>query len=266
MYRSALEQTSTHSDAAFRARVLDLARKLHPTVPFEPSPENAQLILAGEKQFGLHNLRARFEQSDGSPESLSILVAEHFQFVLGDHAVPDFATACPRLLPQLMPPAFAERVPILHLPFGRSLAIGIVLDSEKGYQYLREEDALRWRKSKQELLATALANLAEASRELPLHSAENEDARFIAIATKDGFDAARILLPEFQEYLASQLGSPIRFGIPNRDFLICWNADASAPFVEFVSAKLADDFATQPYPLSTHVFEVASNGTISEGA
>jgi hypothetical protein len=97
-----------------------------------------------------------------------------------------------------------------------------------------------------------------------MSSSHNEAAKWVGIETKDGFDAARILIPRLREFLAGRLGSPFRFAIPNRDFLICWNAGASSRFAEFTASKVQKDFESQPYPLSPHVFEVTADGTISE--
>lgn len=165
-----------------------------------------------------------------------------------------------------MPPEYAQQAPIISLPFGRTLAIGIVLDSDDGYLYLKREDALRWKKPEKELLDIAIANLDEASRKMRMQSSDNEEAKWIGIETKDGFDAARILIPKLREFLASRLGSPFFFGVPNRDFLICWSTGSSPRFSDFTAAKLKKDFETQPYPLSLHVFEIADDGTITERA
>ena len=129
---------------------------------------------------------------------------------------------------------------------------------------MKREDALRWNKAHKELLDIAIANLDEASRKMQMQSTDNDEAKWVAIETKDGFDAARILVPKLREFLASQLGSPFRFAIPNRDFLICWNTGASTRFSDFTASKIQKDFESQPYPLSPHVFEVTADGTITE--
>jgi uncharacterized protein YtpQ (UPF0354 family) len=265
MFRSLFKNSSTADGESFRDRVLQLARASYPGIPFEASAQSADVIVAKKTQIGLQNLKAKFDQSDRSQQTLEQLVAEHFQFVLQDElSVPDFATAHQKLRPQIMPPEYAQQAPIISFPFGRTLTIGIVLDSDKGYLYLKREDALRWNKSDKELLNIAIANLDEASRKMQMQSSNNEEAKWIRIETKDGFDAARILIPKLREFLTSRLGSPFCFGVPNRDFLICWNTDASPRFSDFTAAKLQKDFVTQPYPLSPHVFEITDDGTIAE--
>lgn len=265
MFRSLFKNRFTSDAESFRDRVLKLARASYPSIPFEAPAQNADVIIAKGTQIGLQNLKAKFDQSDRSQQALEQLVKEHFYFVLKDEpSVTTFDAARQKLRPQLMPPEYAVQTPIISFPFGQTVAIGIVLDSDKGYLYLKREDALRWNKSHKELLDIAIANLDEASRKMQMQSTDNEEAKWIGIETKDGFDAVRILIPKLREFLASRLGSPFRFAVPNRDFLICWNTGASTRFSDFTASKIQKDFATQPYPLSPHVFEVTSDGTITE--
>lgn len=265
MFRSFLKGHPMTDAQDFRDRVVRLLRALYPGVSFEAPEQTPDVIIERGTQFGLQNLKAKFEQSDRSQKTLEKLVADHFSLVLQDEpAVPDFAVAQRKLKPQLMPLEYAKQAPIITLPFGQTLAIGIVLDSEKGYSYLRREDALRWKKSDKELLDVAIANLDEASRKMPMQAADGDEAKWVAIETKDGFDAARVLVPNLRRFISSRLGSPFRFAVPNRDFLICWNTEASARFSEFTNSKVRKDFEVQPYPLSPHVFEIADDGTITE--
>ena len=251
----------------FRARVLKLVRKWHPDVSFQAPGDDADIIYTNEAQIGLKNLHTKFEQSNRTEETFEALVRDHFQFVLQrEPTVPEFAEARARLRPQIMPAEYSLQAPVLSFPFGQTLAIGIVLDAERGYAYLREEDATRWNKSAQELLDIAIANLDEASRDMAMHASDGGDDKWVGIETKDGFDAARILLPNLRAFFESRLGSPFRFAVPNRDFLICWNTGASPNFAGFAGAKVQDDFKTQPYPLSPGFFEVTADGTITEHA
>ena len=267
MLRSFFKNRSGPDAGSFRDRVLKLVKVSYPGIQFETPAQSEDVIIAKGIQIGLQNLKARFEQSDRSQQTLEQLVAEHVKFVLTDEpSVPDFATARHKIRPQIMPPEYARQAPLVSFPFGQTLAFGIVLDSEKGYLYLKPEDALRWNKSDRELLDIAVANLDEASRKMQMQSSDNDEAKWIGIETKDGFDAARILIPKLREFLAGRLGSPFRFAVPNRDFLICWNAGAAIRFANFTASKIQKDFETQPYPLSPRVFEMTTEGTITERA
>lgn len=244
---------------------MELARRLHPSMQFEVPKGSTHLIVVNGIQISLQNLKAKFDQSDLAQGTLERLVVEHLQLVIDDEpSVSDFTTARQKLRPQLMPPEYAKQASIISFPFGKTLAVGIVLDSDRSYLYLTQEHAQRWSKSPDELLELSIANLNEASREMQMSSAANEEAKWIAIETKDGFDAVRILIPKFRGFLAERLGSPFRFAIPNRDFLVCWNVGASARFADFTASKIKKDFEAQPYPLSLHIFEVSADGKITE--
>lgn len=271
MFRSFFKNRSTPDSKNLRDRVLKIAKAAYPAIPFDAPADNPDVIMANRMQIGLQNLKAKFEQSDRSEQTLEQLVVQHLDIILkGKQSASDvaFDIAREKLRPQLMPPEFARQalLPIISFPFGKAVTIGIVLDDEKAYAYVRREDAVRWKKSEKELLDLAITNLDAASRGIQMNSSENADSKFVAIETKDGFDAARILLPKLQQFLSDRLGSPFLFGVPNRDFLICWNVGASARFSEFTASKLQKDFAAQPYPLSSHVFQIASDGTITERA
>jgi uncharacterized protein YtpQ (UPF0354 family) len=253
------------SKRGFRDRVLKLARASYPSISLEASAQSAEMIIANGVRIGLQNLRAKFDQSDRSQQALEHLVAEYLHVVLqNEPSVPDFETARQKLRPQLMPPEYAEQAPIISLPFGRTLATGIVLDADHSYVYLKREDAHRWNKSHDELLDIAIANLDEASRKMQMQFTENEEMKWIGVDTKDGFDAARILIPKLRGFLASRLGRPFHFGVPNRDVLLCWSSGAAARFSEVTASKIRTDFETQPYPLSPHTFEVSVDGRITE--
>lgn len=265
MFRSLFKGRSSGEGENFRDRVLEIVGQAFPGIQAEVLEQNEEVIVVRGTQIGLQNLRTKYDQSDRSQKTLEELVVDHFQLALRDEPPPlDYAAVRLQLRPQIMPPDYAQQAPIVSFPFGRSLAVGIVINLEDSYSYLKREDALRWEKSERDLLDIAIANLDEASGKLPMQASEGEEARWVGIETKDGFDAARILIPELREFLAARLGSPFRFGVPNRDFLICWNQSASRKFSDFTAEKLREDFETQPYALSPHVFEVTHDGAIVE--
>jgi uncharacterized protein YtpQ (UPF0354 family) len=264
MFGSFFPQFSGFSESEFRERVLKLSRSLHPEVHFEPAEEEG-VIAANGIRMGLQNVKAKFELSDRSEGALKQILAEHLVVVLSaESPMPGFETARQRLRPQLMPPEYAEKMPVIAFPFGETLAVGIVLDTKRSYAYLRHEDAVRWGKSHDDLLEISIGNLDAASRNIQMEFMSDQGTKWVGIETKDGFDAARILIPKFRKFLIAQLGEPFRVGVPNRDFLICWNRAASAEFANSVSSQIREDFRRQPYPLSPQVFEVDSDGNVAE--
>lgn len=266
MFRSLFTRKRTNSESTFRDRVHGIVTKLYPNEEFALPDNDPDVIIVREIRVGLQNLEAKFGQSDNTEVSLESLVAEHFELVLSaeEPPVPPLDEALPRLRPQIMPPEYGQQAPIVSFPFGDTLSIGIVVDDENGCVYLTREDADRWQRTPESLLETAIENLHQASRELTMESTENDEVKFIGIETEDGFDAARILIPSLRGFIADRIGNPFYFGVPNRDFLICWNMDASDQFMQFAKNKLRKDFENQPYPLSPSVFEIDSDGKLTE--
>lgn len=249
----------------FRDRVLEQARERYPEVAFEEVEGDAELLMVKGTQVGLRNLRARFEQSDGSEEALEGLVGQHLQLVVeGVPEMEPFAAAKAKLRPQIMPLEYTQKAPLVSMPLGRTLAIGIVIDRETAYQYLLQKDAEGWGKTPRELLDAAIENLEEASDGLQMQSALGDEVKSIIVSTRDSFDAARILMPGFRGFLVENLGAPFCFAIPNRDFLICWNTDAQPQIAAALAARVRQDFGEQPYPLSPNVFVVMRDGAIVE--
>jgi hypothetical protein len=151
------------------------------------------------------------------------------------------------------------------LPFDAGILVGLVIDHEKNYQYVRQQDLAQWQQKKEALLPIAVENLDRLSQSIPMEISTSPTARYIGIETKDGFDAARILIPGLRAFIGSRLGLPFLFGIPNRDFLICWSRDSSAEFHTSTRNNIAEDYRSRPYRLSSRVFEVTSENEIRLG-
>jgi uncharacterized protein YtpQ (UPF0354 family) len=154
---------------------LEIAAAAYPSVQFEGPPDRPGVIVVKGVQIRLQNLRAKFEQSDGTQATLEELVEAHLELAFGRWGdAPDFGSASKKIRAQIMPRNFADEAPIASLPFGRTLAIGLVMDKAKAYRYLKLQEALDWKKSHQELLEMGIANLDQASQKMPMQSGETE--------------------------------------------------------------------------------------------
>ena len=78
----------------------------------------------------------------------------------------------------------------------------------------------------------------------------------------DGFDAVRIVVSGVRDSIAEHLGSSFYFGVPNRDFLICWSKNGNAEFQDQMRGQISSDFDERPYPLSRKAFQVTLGGDI----
>ena len=256
--------------AEFQAFVLGILEDKFPERGFRAGGAE-DLIVCGEQQFGLHNLQMRCgEEARADDPELRQFVAEHFAKMVKlvqqhtENDSPAWATIEPRLRPQFMPAEYVARAPIVSLPVGPSpgdagVLIGIVLDSEAGYSYVRQEDGALWGRTAVELFDAAVENLRDASRELPM-AMFPEPNLAIVIETKDGYDAARLLVPDLREFVANKLGEPFLAGIPNRDFLIMWSREASEEFQTFCRQKIAEDFRQQDHPLTPRILLATADG------
>src|SRR5687768_6335237 len=160
MFRRFLKRDSDPHD--FRERVLTVSAKLFPDLLVIASQKKAEVIIVNGSQLGLQNLKAKFDLSDRSQKSLETLITEHFAPALSAvPEVPDLETARPRLRPQIMPPEFMARAPLVSFPFGKTLAVGIVLDTANSYSYVRQEDATKWAISPSDLFQAAITGLDE---------------------------------------------------------------------------------------------------------
>jgi hypothetical protein len=264
-------QPSTMIDnAVFRDRVIAIAGELFPDVEFKSLHDEPDVVLAGEMRLGLQNIRAKFQLEQHSEDDLRALVEDHFGPVIHKEApsLDDFSLdeLRDRIFPQVMPSEYVDAAPfpLVSFPLASGIRIGLVADFPQTYMYLRKEDLARWSISQDAVYEIALENLEEASRGVDIHLTENGSETFLAIESGDGYDAVRILVPGMQKFFSSHLGETFRFGIPNRDFLICWRIDGSEVFHEKMEAKIIQDNSERPYPLSSSVFVRNSEGNIHE--
>jgi hypothetical protein len=257
----------------FQAFVLGVLQEAFPGRGFEAG-EVEDLIVCGDEQFGLSNLYAKCGDEQPDDPEFREFIAEHFGKMIKlveqatENDSPAWGVVKDRLRPQFMPARFAEQAPLVHLAVGQAasdadILIGIVLDSEAGYSYVRQEDAALWGRTSEELLEAAIENLNDASRQLPM-AMFPEPNLAIVIETKDGYDAARLLLPGIRRFAAEKLGEPFYAGIPNRDFLIMWSQEADADFQKFCRERIGQDFGEQDHPLSPRILVATAEAVTLE--
>ncbi|MGD9561192.1 MAG: DUF1444 family protein [Pyrinomonadaceae bacterium] len=263
-FTNLFKQTDPDEQRAFQTRALGILREEYPDKDFA-RPDDPLTIKCGESIFGLGNLRSKALETQNDAEIRQI-VAEHFQKVFGGAAAADrdgllWEQAKPRLMPQLMPAEFNSKLPLVSSDFGNGISLGFVLDTEESYSYVSHNDIEGWSVAESEVREAATENLKDRTRGMEMLTIPGDNA-FAIVNTRDGFDAVRISLPGMRTFFAESIGSPFYFGIPNRDFLICWSANGDKEFQMQMRSQISADFDQQPYPLSRCAFEVTEENEI----
>lgn len=263
-FTNLFKQTDPDEQRAFQTRILKLLEDLYPTQTFVRA-DDPLTIKSGENTFGLTNLRSKVLETHTDAE-LREIIAEHFDRGFAGIAAVDredlsWEQAKSRLMPQLMPAEFTSKVPLVSSDFGDGVNLGFVLDTEETYSYISEKDLERWSVAESDVRDAAIENLKERTRGLEMMVIPGDNA-FAMVKTMDGFDAVRIILPGLHTFFAESIGMPFYFGIPNRDFLICWSKKGDKEFQSQMRSQISADFDQQPYPLSRRAFEVIEEGDI----
>ncbi|HXG84183.1 MAG TPA: DUF1444 family protein [Pyrinomonadaceae bacterium] len=267
-FTNKFKKTDLDEKNAFCIRVIDILKEIFPNSDFVCN-EDADVIRVNELKLGLTNLRSKFLLTSQTNFELKELVREHFislsNILESDNndENPSWDLVKTLLIPQLMPVEFISQLPVISFPFADEVAIGVVVDGEKSYEYVNQENLQDWSISKEELYQTAIKNLTEKSFDIEMTCVPPPNG-IVVVNMLDSFDAVRILAPQMQEFFAEKLGDAFYFGIPNRDFLICWSKKGDDEFQNSIKQQIADDFEERPYPLSKYVFEFVENDGIRQ--
>jgi hypothetical protein len=129
------------------------------------------------------------------------------------------------------------------------------------------DHVLSWGIEPVELQDAAMRNLAAWSATAPWTDETSGDRRLLSSDTGDGFDAARILLPEVAAYLTETLGTGrILLGIPERHLLTAASLrPGDEEFAAMFSEFIVEHSGGADEPIDRRVFELVG-GRIVEFA
>lgn len=258
--RAALGQISDMR--RFRTQVLDILHQKYPQLRAKAGDEDS-LIEIEVGTIDLTNLLGKVRELPADRQQATI--ADYVDRLVervgheDDTKRASWAEMSKRLRPRLVSPDMRRLAPTMLL---RAFATGVlnayVLDHGRQVDYVQRDMLEPWSVDSQRVHDTAVANLEALSGDVEIEvSKARGGGHFTAIDTDDSYDAARLALPRFRDRLLSALGTPIFTGIPNRDFLVAWSADA--PFAVFAD-QVAKDFGKQPYPITDTIFHVDRDG------
>jgi len=224
-----------------------------------------QLVVNG-RVFDLTNLW-RMVQSDF--EHMQEIVRHYCEEILDRMAEEEaFGTKAwrevkPRLMPRIHPVSIFDQLPrqlVVHRPWVNNTVVSYVCDNPGSTTTVHPEQLDQWGVKLHDVEVIADANLGRyaVAPEFQIVNSER-GGRIITIRERDGYDSARILLPEIRERLARSLGKVFYVGIPARDVCVAFSNGPDA-FVEVMSARVKAAFERLPYPICPHLFLVTPDG------
>lgn len=138
-----------------------------------------------------------------------------------------------------------------------------------GFDVLVNADHLMtWAVPVDELRTTAMGNLSTWSASAAWTDEVSGDRRLLSSDTGDGWDAARILLPEVREHLAHELGTGGRVlvGLPERHLLIAGTlASGDDEFANLFAEFVVEHSAGADEPIDRRVFELVDGALVAFG-
>jgi len=142
-------------------------------------------------------------------------------------------------------------------PFPGRLAVVYVVDGEDAFTLVRPEDVERWGTAVAELHELALDNLlARTNEDEPLFCEPSGGEKLCGWASSDGYDAARMVVPELRDQIVRELGGPAAYAVPMENVFVALALDVleRGNTEQLFRVKLQRDFQTSDDPLSSEVF------------
>jgi Protein of unknown function (DUF1444) len=198
-------------EGGFRQTVIALLSRRHPEWHVEPGAD-PQTIKIGSADIYLDNIY-RYVRDLPSAEQNDKIVALIENGVARSEASPEkpeFGAASNRIRPQIVPPDYLQQAgDLVHRGFLAGLIVAYAIDEKERYELIRQPDIDSWHVGQAEIEARAIANLEAVSARISLSPRSNPDGgAFVAVSTTDGYDAARLLLPQFMRRVREALNAP----------------------------------------------------------
>lgn len=246
--------------------LLEFLTKEYKATKFEKS-DDPLVVYTEDLQLGLESLYKKYRDSEVVISDFHPVLKEHFDSIFSQIEIGKKAEnigweeASKIIRPMFAPLTYVEKIDIFHQRIDSDVMSAFVLDSESGYKYVSSEDIKNWGISEQEARDHAEKNLRDASKDTPMQG-NLDQVKFLVVQSYDGYDAARLLVPQFRDFVASKLGYPFHAGIPNRDFLIMWSIENPETMKSGFADSIRIDFQEKPYPLTPNVLVVTQDKVV----
>ena len=242
---------------AFCRHAHEILCKHFPDHQFQLDAE-ACAIRCGDLRMGMSNLFDEYRQNLVPLAEFDRLIIDNFDQAMKMMQSPmrlmpeQWDDVVERLRPQLVSSRLPNLDDALRFPFSSEVQSVVVVDAPNGYAYVKTYNASQWGKAPLEIMEIARDNLLKASAGVKSHFVPSE--RLVVMQTHDGYDAARILIPEIRRGLLQAIlgrtDGTILVGVPNRDFLIAWPEDAAEVVQAGIRQQLQLDAKEQHHALT----------------
>ena len=252
---------------AFAEQVAFLLRRMQPEYAIDfVGPR--ELIVNG-RRVDLENLFRMVAHEPGrGVEIVENYLDQRFTgeaFELADVA---FDNARDRIMPRIQPESIFEhlsREMVAHVPFVNGSVIVFVMDLPHMTVSITTEQSVRWGVDFDELDDIARKNLSAYQSELRFQFVESKEGGRAAILNEqDGYDAARLLLPNLHRQMANELGGDFHVAIPARDMFVALSLGPD-PFVDRLRKRVEHDYQRLPYPITDALYYVTRDGIAGGG-
>jgi len=203
---------------------------------------------------------------DETPGVLQHVVARLCSSLLHEAApLLSWETARLQLFPRLVGPKFLEGLPSsedLHLlPLGPEVWVSLILRYRERARYVRQAEVETWSKDGALPKAQALHNLARSCERARFLQHATEHGPLVIAESRDGLDAARLLLPGLHEVLAPALGSSFIVATPHRDTLLACSSERAGMRAE-LEQRVASAVRAAPHAIASTLWLVSGPGEL----
>jgi hypothetical protein len=151
----------------------------------------------------------------------------------------------------------------LQWPGPEGMPVAVAIPATGFHVLVNADHVAAWAVEPAAVISTAMANLLAWSNSTPWESEASDGRRIRVSDSGEGWDAARLLLPEVRLFLERELGDGGRVlvAIPSRHLLVAGSAPASdAGFAEDLRAFAAAGHADADEPLDPRLFVLFQGG------
>lgn len=246
------------SPEQFCVAVKDRITKVYPNITIESIDGfDWKLIVDGEpRQIYLDNTYARYRHY---PDQFDDLIDRFLQMLGTTNAVEitTWLDAKPRLFPCLKSAEYLENYrkmtsgnDLVVMDYREGFKIIFAIDSDDSMAFVSISQLNDWGTSMEELLQISIDNLAKLTAPYWVEATQQamEHGLFV-FSIQDGYDASRILLPDFYERVSRALDyDKLLVGIPTRDFLSA--IPQNAPWKNKFHKQIQSDYESFDHPVS----------------